>query len=106
MFARLVDAPVKPGKKNELMPILMNELQPLLKKQPGFVDFVGLTSDVNPTEGITVTFWANKHEAERFYGLPEYKAIMERIKPLLEHMTIRTFNVEASTFHHVAVMTA
>ncbi len=102
MFARLVDGPVKPGKRTELMSILLGELQPMLKSQPGFVDFVGLTEDTNPDEGVTVSFWTTKHDAEHFYDSAGYKAVMERIKPLMQHMTIRTFNVEASSFHHIA----
>jgi heme-degrading monooxygenase HmoA len=107
MFARLVEAPAKPGKRNEIVTILTNELAPTLKRQPGFVDFVGLASDTSPEEGITLTFWATKDDAERFYGTQEFKSkILDRITPLVEKMTIRTFNVEASTFHKVATAKA
>ncbi len=102
MFARLVEATSKPGKKTEVINILTNDLQPLLKKQQGFVDAVGLTGDVTPEEGATLTFWATKSDAERFYGTPEFMAIMGRIKPLLKEMNIHTFNVETSTFHKSA----
>ncbi len=102
MFARIVEAPAKPGKRNEIMTLLAEELMPMLRTQSGFVDFVGLTSDMNPVDGMTIAFWATKADAERFYTNPEYKALMtERITPLLEQMTIRTFDVEASTFHKV-----
>ncbi len=99
MFARLADVPVKPGKRNEWVTILTNEYQPLVKKQSGFVDFVGLTGDTDPVQAITLTFWATKEQADRFYSSHDFKAIMARITPLLEHMTVRTFNVETSTFH-------
>ncbi len=102
MFARLVDATAKPGKKDEIFTILTNELAPLLKKQQGFVDAVGLTGDPNPQEGATLTFWMTKNDAETFYKTSEYTNIMERIKPLLEGMNIRTYNVETSTFHKIA----
>ncbi len=106
MYARLIDAPIKPGKRSELMTILVKELQPLLKKQPGFVDLVWLTGDAKTTEFVTVTFWATKQEADKFYNSREYMAITDRTTPLHEYMTVRTFNVEASTFHKVAAMTA
>ncbi len=106
MFVRLIDAPIKPAKKNELMTVLVKELQPLLKKQPGFVDFVWLTGDTNSADFVTVTFWATKHEADRFYNSAEYKAITDRTTPWHEYMKVRTFNVEASTFHKVAATTA
>ena len=102
MFARMVEAPAKPGKRNEVMTILKNELAPLLREQKGFVDFVGLGSDTNPLDGITLAFWTSKNDAEKFYGSQEYKTILSsKITPLLEKMTIRTFNVEASTFHKI-----
>ena len=102
MFARLVDAPAKPGKRNEIVAILQRELEPTLKKAPGFVDFVGLTSDTTPGEGITLTFWATKADAEKFYSTPEFRSkVLDPVMLLVEHMTIRTFNVETSTFHKV-----
>ena len=104
MFARLVEATAKPGKKDEIFTILTNDLLPLAKKQPGFVDGVGLISDANPNDGVTVSFWNTKDDAERFYGGQEFKTkIMDRITPLVEGMKIRTFNVETSTFHKIAV---
>ena len=107
MFARLVDAPAKPGKRNEIVAILQRELQPALKKAPGFVDFVGLTSDTTPGEGITLTFWATKADAEKFYCTPEFKSkVLDPVMLLVEHMTVRTFNVEASTFHKIAAVMA
>lgn len=102
MFARLVEAKDKTGKRSETVAILENVLQPALKKQQGFVDFVRLASDTSPEEGITLTFWATSQDAERFYATREFKAILDRITPLVERMTVRTFNVEASTFHKVA----
>ncbi len=105
MFARLADVPVKPGKRNEWVTILTNEYQPLVMKQPGFVDFLGLTGDTDPVEAITLTFWATKQDADRFYSSHEFTAVMDRIRPLLHHMTVRTFNVEASTFHKVVAAT-
>lgn len=102
MFARMVEAPAKAGKRNEVMAILNKELAPILKQQKGFVDFVGLASDTSPADGITLTFWASKDDAEKFYGSQEYKTILgTKITPLLGKMTIRTFNVETSTFHKI-----
>ncbi len=106
MFARLVEATEKPGKKDEIFAILTNELLPLLKRQPGFVDTVGLSGDTNPREGATLTFWNTKNDADTFYKTAEFTAIFDRIKPLVEGMNIRTFNVETSTFHKIAAAKA
>ncbi len=103
MFARLVEAPAEPGKRSAIMAILANDLLPLLKKQPGFIDFVGLGSDIYPEQGVTLTFWATKQDAEQFWASPEFKAkILDRLAPLQKAMTVRTFNVEVSTMHTMA----
>lgn len=102
MFARLVQATARPGKKDDVKTILTNELAPLLQKQQGFVDAVGLTGDPNPQEGATLTFWKTKNDAETFCKTPEYTKILDRLKPLLEGMDIHMFNVETSTFHKIA----
>ena len=102
MYARMVEAPAKPGKRNEIITILEKEVQPLLKKEKGFVDFVGLTSDTTPDLGITMTFWATKEDAERFWNNREFKAILDRLTPLTQNMTARTFEVATSTFHKIA----
>ena len=104
--ARLVEAPAKPGKRNEIVTIRKSELVPTLKKQHGFVDFVGLASDVQLEEGITLTFWTTKEGAEKFYGTADFKSSFDRITPLVETMTIRTFTVKASTFHKITAAKA
>jgi len=108
MFARLVEATAKPGKKDEIFTILTNELAPLLKKQQGFVDAVGLSGDTSLDEGVTLIFWTTKDDAEKFYATQEFKSkILDRITPLLvEGMKVRMFNVETSTFHKIAASKA
>jgi len=106
MFARLVEATAKPGKKDEIVTILTNELLPVLKRQPAFVDAIGLSGDTVPEEGATLVFWKTKNEAETFYKAPEFTKIMDRITPLVERMNIRTFNVEISTTHKIAAAKA
>lgn len=103
MFARLSDVPLKPGKKQQWVTVLTNEYQPLVRKQPGFVEFLGISGDTNPSEAMTLTLWATKEQADTFYDSHEFKKIMkDRINPLLRHLTVRTFNVETSTLHKVA----
>lgn len=102
MFARLVEAKAKPGKRDEITGILTNDLLPVVKKQRGFVDLVGLASDTDPNGGGGLSLWEDKSEAERFYQSDEYASIMERVNPLVEEMKVHTFNVTISTFHKIA----
>ena len=107
MFVRVVEATAKLGKRNEITTILTSDLLPLLKKQQGFVDAVGLSGDTRPDEGVTLTFWTTKDDAEKFYATQKFKSkILDRITPLLEGMKVRTFNVETSTFHKIAASKA
>ena len=106
MFARLIEATAKPGKKDEIVTILTNELLPVLKRQPAFVDVIGLSGDTAHDEGATLTFWKTKNEAETFYKTLEFTKIMDRITPLVERMNIRTFNVDISTMHKIAAAKA
>lgn len=107
MFARVLELTCKPNKRVEVVGILTNELLPLLKKQTGFVDALGFSSDVDLVHGITIGVWNSKHEAEHFYATPQYKAVMDRIKPLVEKLNIQTFDVVSSTIHTIAAtMTA
>ena len=48
MFARIVESTVKPEKRDELQQRVRNEILPVLQKQPGFVDSVGLVSEHDP----------------------------------------------------------
>lgn len=106
MFARLVEATARPGKRDEIDRILRNELLPILKKQQGFVDLLGLFSDTNPNEGGGLSLWNSKSDAETFYSSTDYTNIMSRVKPLVEDMKIHTFNVTISTFHKIAAASA
>jgi len=107
MFARLIEAKAKPGKVNEIVTIFTNDVLPLLKKQSDFVDALGLTNDTTPDEGITVTLWKTKDDSEKFFNTnTEFKNIFNRIRDLTDSMTIRTCNVETSTFHRIAAAKA
>jgi len=49
MFTRIVECQVKPNKRDELKDRLRSEVLPLLQKQPGFVDLIGLFRRMIPT---------------------------------------------------------
>lgn len=102
MFARLVEATAQPGKRDEINTIATNDLLPVLKKQPGFLDSIGLSSDTTLNEGAGLSLWNSKNDAEVFYKSAEYTKILDRIKPLVADMKVRTFTVENSTFHKIA----
>ena len=48
MFTRFVECHVKPDKKDDFTHQLRNDVLPILQKQPGFVDLIGLVSENDP----------------------------------------------------------
>lgn len=102
MFTRIVECHVKPGKKEETTNKLRNEILPILQKQPGFVDMIGLTHETNPERLVSLSFWNSKEDAERYHR-EHYNKIVETLRPLLKTTpTVETYNVETSTTHHIA----
>jgi heme-degrading monooxygenase HmoA len=55
MFARIVECHVKPEKRDEFTNKLRSELLPILQKQPGFVDLVGLVAENDPDRSVAVS---------------------------------------------------
>jgi len=102
MYTRIVECQVKTGKKDEFTNKLHNEVLPILRQQPGFVDLVSLLSEKNSERMISISFWNSKDEAER-YQREHYKGIVEILKPLIKRdPTVETYTVDTSTTHHIA----
>jgi quinol monooxygenase YgiN len=102
MFTRIVECHVKPERKDEFNNKLRNDMLPILQKQPGFVDLIGLVSERDPERIVSVSFWKNKEDAER-YQREHYNRIVEMLKPHLKRdPTVDTFTVETSTTHRIA----
>ena len=102
MFTRIVELHVKPEKKDEYSQRLRNEVLPILQKQPGFVDLVGLTHETEPDHQVAISFWKSKEDAERYHR-ENFNRITEMLKPLLKRdPKVETFNVDTSTSHRIA----
>jgi heme-degrading monooxygenase HmoA len=102
MFTRTVEVTSKSGKARELTNIIHDKALPILKKQKGFVDETVLVSDTEENRVLSLSFWNNKEDAER-YQREQYPAIHEMVRHLLEaEPVIRTFNVDSSTTHRIA----
>ena len=55
MFTRFVECHVKPDKKDDFTNKLRNDVLPILQKQPGFVDLIGLVSENDPERIVSVS---------------------------------------------------
>lgn len=106
MFARIVEVTFKTGKAKEFTNRLNNEIVPTLRKQPGFVDEISLVSEQQPDQGVSISFWNAKQDAER-YNREQFPRIVESIRSLLEtEPEVRTFNVSASTVSKIVAAKA
>jgi heme-degrading monooxygenase HmoA len=103
MFTRIVEVTTKSGKAKELSNTINDKVLPILKKQSGFVDETVLVSDPEPNRVLAISFWNTREDAER-YQQEQYPTIHEMIRHLLEtEPLVRTFNVDSSTTHKIAV---
>jgi len=96
MFARIVEFIPKVEKKEELFKVVRNEVLPILKKQPGFLEILPFVPESTTEKAITVTLWAEKRDAER-YEREAYPKVAEIVKPYL---------TSAITFKHYVVETS
>src|ERR1700687_1834592 len=96
MFARIVEFIPKLEKKEEFVKVIRNEVLPILKKQPGFLEILPFLPESVTEKTITVTLWAEKGDAER-YEREIYPQVAEIVKPYL---------TTAITFKHYVVETS
>jgi quinol monooxygenase YgiN len=102
MFTRFVECHVKPEKRDAFTHQLRHDVLPILQKQPGFVDLIGLVSEDDPERIVSVSFWNSKQDAERYHR-EHYNRITEMLKPSLKREpTVETFNVDTWTAHRIA----
>jgi heme-degrading monooxygenase HmoA len=102
MFARIVESTVKPEKRDELQQRVRNEILPLLQKQPGFVDTVGLASEDDAERMVSISFWKTREDAERHHR-ENFSRIQDVVKPYLKGpLKVESYNVEESTIHRIA----
>ena len=102
MFTRIVECHVKPERKEEFENKLRNEVIPVLRKQPGFVDLIALQPEDGGERQLSISFWNNKQDAER-YQREQYSRIVDAIKPLLRRdPQVQTYTVAHSTAHNVS----
>ncbi len=79
MFARFLELNIKVEKKLELLKKMKEEIRPILKKQPGYVDILALENEFEPNKPFVVTFWHTKADIERYEKdtFPKVKQILE-----------------------------
>jgi heme-degrading monooxygenase HmoA len=100
MFARIVEFVPKLEKKEEFIKTVRNEVLPILKNQPGFLEILPFVPEAKIEKMITVTLWTEKLDAER-YERETYPKIEKILRPYLTTPgTFKHYNVETSLCEH------
>jgi hypothetical protein len=107
MFARIVEFIPNVEEKEVFVKVVRNEVLPILKKQPGFLEILPFVPETKTEKMITITLWAEKRDAER-YEREVYPKVEGIVKPYLTTpVTFKHYNVETSLCQHfVEALTA
>lgn len=100
MFARIVEFTPKFEKKEEFIKTAKNEILPILKKQPGFLEVLPFIPEITNQKVVTITLWMEKKDLERYEKeiFPKVEAIM---KPYLSTpITWKMYTLETKLCDH------
>ena len=88
MFARKLEFDLMLVKKDEFLRKLRNEVLPILKRQQGFIDVLGLTDELKVEKTLLISLWDSKEDASRFE-----KEVFPKITALLKPYQLTPFVV-------------
>jgi heme-degrading monooxygenase HmoA len=97
---------LKPNTIAEFTQTIENEILPLLRKQHGFQHEIVFVSPGSGTEGVAISLWDKKEDAEAYvrFSYPEVlKALAKVVDGTPE---VRNFEVAHSTLQKTAVLIA
>jgi quinol monooxygenase YgiN len=100
MFARILEFVPKLEKKEEFIRAIKNEVLPILKNQPGFLEILPFFPEDRNDKTITVSLWAEKKNAE-LYEQKVFPRVSEILKPYLTTpITFKYYMVETTLCEH------
>jgi hypothetical protein len=82
MFARILEFVPKMEKKEEFITVVKNEILPILKKQPGFLEVLPFFPEIKTEKVLTVSLWTEKKYAE-MYEREWFPKVQDILKPYL-----------------------
>ena len=103
MFGRVIAVNTKEGKARQLAKTIQEQILPVLKSQPGFVDEIVLISDTDPDQVMALSFWESQQDAERYTHeqYPRINALISHLHLVSSAPVSRTFNVDAFSSHNI-----
>jgi heme-degrading monooxygenase HmoA len=101
MFTRVVAIQVRTGKSRELSRVIQDQILPILREEPGFVDEIVLHSNMEANQILALSFWETEQDAER-YTHEQFPRINKLISHLVENAPVsRTFTVDIFSSHNI-----
>jgi heme-degrading monooxygenase HmoA len=100
MFARSVSFHLKPGRAEEFIRLLDQDVIPVLRKQKGFQDEISLVA-AGGAEAVGISVWDVKEDAET-YARGAYPGVLKALEHVVEGTPqVQTYEVSNSTFHRI-----
>ena len=102
MFARVLEFVPQLEKKEEIISVMRKQVLPILKSQPGFLEFLPFVPETTAEKAIAVTLWAEKDDAERYDRevYPKVQSILRTYLPT--PVTCKYYRVETALCQHFA----
>lgn len=100
MFARILEFTPKFEKKDEFVKMIRKDILPIMKKQPGFMEFLPFVPEVKNEKWIAISLWTEKHHAEK-YVKDVFPKVEEMLRPYLTTPIVyRPYTVETALCEH------
>ena len=101
MFARKLEFDLVLIKKDEFLHKVREEVLPMLKKQDGFIDVLGLTNEIKVEKALMISLWETREKALQ-YEKTVFPNIMSLLKPyLISPITVTPYMVETTLSEHL-----
>jgi quinol monooxygenase YgiN len=107
MFARILEITPKFEKKEELIKTIRQEILPILKNQPGFLEVLPFVPEIAKEKMVAITLWNEKRDAEKYVN-EVFPKVEQILQPFLSvPVTVKTYTVETTLCRHfVEALTA
>lgn len=100
MVARVLEIAPTPDKMKQLIEALNQQVVPILKEQPGFVETLVFAPENTADRIMSITFWVEKRFADRYAkeAYPTVEGIINRF--LTAPISVKTYTVESMLMKH------
>ena len=106
MVTRVVECTVKPEKRAALLEALHDEVVPILREQPGFLQLLALTPEEDEVKLLIMSLWRRREDAEE-YDRTDYPRVLAMLKQYLRFIPeVKIHAVEFSTMQRMAATAA